>query len=481
MNYGSLAETVRNVQAGYDTINSVHHLTIPGSFSSFASGVNSIFSLSSNINVTGRWAFRIDSGPEGCVFNDTLVQLGDLFWSDSSCTQKCICNKSGIHCVTELCSFPETCQHTNLQFLCLNGTSPPTVITESDPCEQLDCTENEWCGEKHGVYGCFCDEHHHRPNNGSFDSSITCRNSSGTMSVSRCQLFEAGFPSSALHLCDSSCKGTVQDGKLVFHFDNNDHLCGTVLRSNGTHFIYENNIQGETAPSETLIIRQKKVKLYFSCAYPLYQAQSMDVAINPVESIIKKKLPAGSGSYHIRMTSYTDPDFRFPFTNETDIEVDEMLYVEVKTEGVDQHQLSTILDSCWATPINTEDYPIRWDLIIDECPNPEDGTVELIQSGISTVAQFSFRMFTFKNFSSIFVHCNVHLCLLNSSDCTPQCDSNHRRFTRDLSHYDHQPISFGPVDMKKYDRKIQRSSAPGQLTPVFTVIITLLATKTVML
>lgn len=81
---------------------------------------------------------------------------------------------------------------------------------------------------------------------------------------------------------------------------------------------------------------------------------------------MKKKLPAGSGSYHIRMTSYTDPDFRFPFTNETDIEVDEMLYVKVKTEGVDQHQLATILDSCWATPINTEDYPIRWDLIINE-------------------------------------------------------------------------------------------------------------------
>ncbi|KAF6732048.1 Alpha-tectorin, partial [Oryzias melastigma] len=321
---------------------------------------------------------------------------------------------------------------------------------ESDPCEQLDCTENEWCGEKHGVYGCFCDEHHHRPNNGTYDSSITCQNSSGTMSVSRCQLFEAGFPSSALHLRDSSCKGTVEDGKLVFHFDNNDHLCGTVLRSNGTHFIYENTIQSETAPSETLISRQKKIKLCFSCAYPLSQAQSMDVGINPVESIMKKKLPAGSGSYHIRMTSYTDPDFRFPFTNETDIEVDEMLYVKVKTEGVDQHQLATILDSCWATPINTEDYPIRWDLIINECPNPEDGTVELIQSGVSTVAQFSFRMFTFKNFSSIFVHCNVHLCLLNSSDCTPQCDSDHRRFKRDLSHYDHQPLSLGPVDMKKY-------------------------------
>ncbi|XP_023805555.1 IgGFc-binding protein [Oryzias latipes] len=358
---------------------------------------------------------------------------------------------------------------------------PALHCAQSDPCEQLNCTENEWCGEKHGVYGCFCDEHHHRPNNDSYDSSITCESSSGTMSVSRCQLFEAGFHSSALHLRDSSCNGILQDGRLVFHFDNNNHLCGTVLRSNGTHFIYENDIQSETAPPGTLISRQKKLKLCFSCAYPLSQAQSMDVGINPVESILKKKLPAGRGSYHIRMTSYMDPDFHFPFTSETDIEVDEKLYVEVQTEGVDQHQLATILDSCWATPVNTEDYPVRWDLITNECPNPEDGTVELIQSGISTVARFSFRMFTFTNFTSIFLHCNVHLCLLNGSDCTPQCYPNHRRFQRDLSHYDSQPISFGPVGMKKYDRKLKASRAPGQLTSVFTVVVTLLAAKTLIL
>uniref|UniRef100_A0A3B3DWK2 NIDO domain-containing protein n=1 Tax=Oryzias melastigma TaxID=30732 RepID=A0A3B3DWK2_ORYME len=66
MNYGSLAATVWN--AGYDTIGSVHHLTLPGSFSSSASGVNSTFSLSSNINVTGRWALRVDSGPEGSFY-----------------------------------------------------------------------------------------------------------------------------------------------------------------------------------------------------------------------------------------------------------------------------------------------------------------------------------------------------------------------------------------------------------------------------
>uniref|UniRef100_A0A3B5LPA4 NIDO domain-containing protein n=1 Tax=Xiphophorus couchianus TaxID=32473 RepID=A0A3B5LPA4_9TELE len=62
MNYGSIASMSRYVQAGYDTISSSHHFTIPGSFSSDATGPNSTFSLGSNVNVPGRWAFRVDHG-----------------------------------------------------------------------------------------------------------------------------------------------------------------------------------------------------------------------------------------------------------------------------------------------------------------------------------------------------------------------------------------------------------------------------------
>ncbi|KAK2820376.1 hypothetical protein Q5P01_023335 [Channa striata] len=45
-------------QAGYDSINSTNYFTIPGSFSNNASGSNSNFRLSSNVNVPGRWAFK---------------------------------------------------------------------------------------------------------------------------------------------------------------------------------------------------------------------------------------------------------------------------------------------------------------------------------------------------------------------------------------------------------------------------------------
>uniref|UniRef100_A0A3B3XMI4 ZP domain-containing protein n=1 Tax=Poecilia mexicana TaxID=48701 RepID=A0A3B3XMI4_9TELE len=289
------------------------------------------------------------------------------------------------------------------------------------------------------------------------DSNIECSSSSGTMSVSRCQLFEAGFHSSALHLQDSSCNGTLQDGRLVFHFDNDDHLCGTALRvNNGTHFMYENTIQGNVDPHGGLISRQRNLHLRFCCVYPLAQALSMAVGINPVESywlyyqmnltgrshkflfcsVLRKKLPVGTGSYRVRLIPYEDEGFHFPFSTNGNIEleVDQMFYVEVRTEGVDQRQFATVLDSCWATPVNQASYPVQ------------DGTVEVIQNGVSTVSRFSFRMFTFTNHTQIYLHCSVHLCLLSSNNCRAHCyPGHHTLFKRDVSYRDSAALSIGPL------------------------------------
>ncbi|XP_023196683.1 alpha-tectorin-like isoform X10 [Xiphophorus maculatus] len=392
-----------------------------------------------------------------------------------------------------LCSavsaYEKTC--TNLGLSIPNWRSP-LRCAETDPCEQLDCAEYEWCGKKNGVYGCFCDEQHHRPNNESYDSNIECSSSSGTMSVSRCQLFEAGFHSSALHLHDSSCNGTLQDGRLIFHFDNDGHLCGTALRSNGTHFMYENTIQGHVDPHGGLISRERNLHLDFSCVYPLAQALSMAVGINPVESILRKKLPVGTGSYSVRMIPYEDEGFHFPLSTNGNIEleVDQMFYMEVRTEGVDQRQFATVLDSCWATPVNQANYPVRWDLIASQCPNPEDGTVEVIQNGVSTVSRFSFRMFSFTNHTQIYLHCSVHLCLLRNNNCRAHCyPGYHTLFKRDVSYHDSSALSIGPlvlvaqpntgglIQRNGVNRKISTSDGTGHLASIVTLIVSLLMTR----
>uniref|UniRef100_A0A8C2C6S5 ZP domain-containing protein n=1 Tax=Cyprinus carpio TaxID=7962 RepID=A0A8C2C6S5_CYPCA len=313
-------------------------------------------------------------------------------------------------------------------------------------CSELSCSEDEHCGEKNGVYGCLCNRNHYRPHYDSFDFSETCESSSGSMSVSRCQLFEAGFSADILHLNDPSCKGTVRNGRVEFHFDYDEHICGTNLVANGTHFIYDNFILG-TPKSEGLISREKVLKLSFSCAYPQKQTLSMNMEISSLESIVHKSLPAGEGRYRVRMISYQDNEFTRPFTGSVDAELNQEMHVEVRVEGVDSRQFALVMDTCWATPVNDPDYTLRWDLIVQECPNPKDDTVELLQNGISTSSRFSFRMFIFTaNYTKLYLHCAVHLCLLSSNHCSPNCNSGqHWRKRRSLDFHDSSSISMGPL------------------------------------
>ncbi|XP_049916762.1 alpha-tectorin-like [Epinephelus moara] len=118
MNYGIIAATNYSVQAGYDTVDSIHHFSIPGSFSDSATGSNSNFRLSSNVNVPGRWAFRIDHGSAGCTFIGEPVLLGDSFWTDSTCAQRCICTSTGLQCQSQPCTFSHICQPDAFLFSC---------------------------------------------------------------------------------------------------------------------------------------------------------------------------------------------------------------------------------------------------------------------------------------------------------------------------------------------------------------------------
>ncbi|XP_043087122.1 pancreatic secretory granule membrane major glycoprotein GP2-like isoform X2 [Puntigrus tetrazona] len=318
----------------------------------------------------------------------------------------------------------------------------------TDPCAQLNCSEDEWCGEKNGVYGCLCNKNQTRSDY--LDFSESCESSSGSMSVSRCQLFEAGFPADVLHLNDPSCRGTVRNGRVEFHFDNDEHICGTNLVANGTHFIYSNYILGSPR-SEGLISRQKILKLPFSCVYPQTQSLSMNVEINPLESVVRKTLPAGEGRYQVRMTPYEDDEFTRPFTGRVNAELDQKMNVEVRVEGVDSRQFALVMDTCWATPVNDPDYSLRWDLIVRECPNPNDDTVELLQNGVSTSSRFSFRMFIFTaNSTKLYLHCAVHLCLLSSNSCSKDCNSGHQqRERRSLDFHDSASICMGPLMLSK--------------------------------
>jgi len=83
-------------------------------------------------------------------------------------------------------------------------------------------------------------------------------------------------------------------------------------------------------------------------------------------SVISEELPAGQGTYQIRMIPYLDAEFTSPYDGEVQIQVNQRIYVAVEVEGVDRNQIATVLDKCWATPVNDSEYHVSWNLIINE-------------------------------------------------------------------------------------------------------------------
>ncbi|XP_076864065.1 IgGFc-binding protein-like [Brachyhypopomus gauderio] len=388
----------------------------------------------------------------GCLYDGLYFHLVEQFWTPE-CSQHCECSATNeLSCVSTSCSPSEECAVRNGQRGCYSqmsstqmptSTSTTTINALVDHCEEVNCTEDEWCGEMEGVHGCFCNQDDPRPNPETYDAVEVCDGSSGTMSLSRCQLFEAGFSVHTLHLSDPSCRGTVQNGRLVFHFDNDYHICGTNLTANGTHFIYENTIQGGL----------ENLSLPFSCIYALTQTLTMTSELHPLQSTIYKNLPGGVGKYQVRMIPYRDPGFSHPYNGSADVEVDQRIYVAVLVQGVDSRQIATVIDSCWATPENDPDYAVRWDLIVKQCPNPDDNSVEVLQSGVSTTAHFSFEMFAFDGYPKVFLHCSIHLCLLQSNNCAVHCYHGYHRAARSVDIHDTSTISMGPFIRTERSRR----------------------------
>ncbi|XP_062388334.1 IgGFc-binding protein-like isoform X3 [Sardina pilchardus] len=401
-------------------------------------------------------------GDDTCVFEAEYTDLCSIITNSSGPFQQCHLHVDPqayfTSCVYDLCAYTPAndmlCSAVEAYETACNVLGLHTPEWRSalhcsavDPCEELDCTEDEWCGQKDGVYGCFCNEDHPRPHPECYDSVEFCSSSTGTMSLSRCQLFEAGFLADSLRLNDPRCNGTLQDGRVEFLFDNDNHICGTSLRSNSTHFIYENTIHGEANSASGPISRERQIDLLFCCVYPLTQTLSMNIEINPLESQITKKLPGGEGSYHVRMIPYEDAGFSHAFSGRVNVEVNQQIYVAVQVDGVDSRQIAMVIDSCWATPVNQPNCNIRWDLIRNECANPNDNTVELVENGVSTTGRFSFRMFTFHaNSSRVYLHCSIHLCLMANNDCTAHCyPGYHQRHRRSVDFHDSASISLGPL------------------------------------
>ncbi|XP_053733518.1 alpha-tectorin-like [Synchiropus splendidus] len=323
-----------------------------------------------------------------------------------------------------------------------NWRADTICVAAPEPfCPDKYCSSHEFCGERHSGDEkiCLCRAifaSKYRPTR-SFGEPTECERQSGQVNMARCLLEERSINFKTLHLNDQNCRGVLNKKTHMVTFGfNSSNACGTVVKTKGNQIIYKNSIMTRNVTAPGKIIRHNYLEVDFSCF--LTQPDVQTWAIKVKENSAFHMLSAGEFDYSLTMTLYTDPQRKKPYQKDEDIGLDEKVWVELKTNGLDEKLISVVTENCWATAEPLSNATLRYDLIIHGCPNPDDWTVKTHGNGDGTSNYFSFDVFRFTGYdSAVFLHCIVELCVKSGNNCIPQCNhGNRERRSVDEPSYD---------------------------------------------
>uniref|UniRef100_UPI0037E8F125 alpha-tectorin-like n=1 Tax=Semicossyphus pulcher TaxID=241346 RepID=UPI0037E8F125 len=313
-------------------------------------------------------------------------------------------------------------------------------------CQDKFCSDHEFCGQKHsgGPPRCLCRAifaSKYRPTS-SYGEPTVCAHKVAEVNLANCLLEEQGIQYTALHLNDQACKGKMDDKThmVKFNFDNGK-TCGTVVKANDTRIIYKNTIMTQNISTVGLIYRHDRVHIDFSCYYN--QPDIKSLAIKLKHSSVDRQITSGAWKYNLTMKASISADLMNPIMSSTEINLNERIWVELNTEGLDESIVHVVTDSCWATSQPSPSGNLKYDLIIKGCPNPSDDTVEVDNNGMGTHTVFSFNTFQFTGETSdVYLHCKVQLCVKKGNDCVPRCSQAGRWRRSAMSSYEDENPAF---------------------------------------
>ncbi|MEQ2196698.1 hypothetical protein XENOCAPTIV_009450, partial [Xenoophorus captivus] len=336
-------------------------------------------------------------------------------------------------CTDTLCSYPDL-DALKCQFLeayartcrlkhnaTLDGwRSKSECLNPEAFCQDRTCSDHEFCGEKTagGDTRCFCRAIYaskYKDRNTLGDPTV-CNQNSASLTLVNCLLEDAGVDYTVLHLKDLTCRGHMDKERhmVTFSFNSTNH-CGSEVTSNNNQIIYQNTISNDDGFSN-VITRRDQVFINFSCIY----LQEATKAFKIRSSSVIKVITSAVWNYTLTMNAYTDAARTHPVESNNEVWLDQKIWVELKTDGLDGDLISMVTKSCWATNQESDNGSLRYDLIKNGCANPADPTVTVEGNGEGTSNYFSFNMFQFSGRSgNIFLHCKLQLCVKEGNSCIP--------------------------------------------------------------
>ncbi|XP_015249955.1 PREDICTED: uromodulin-like [Cyprinodon variegatus] len=305
-------------------------------------------------------------------------------------------------------------------------------------CQDKLCGDHEFCGNKHsGKPGCLCRALFASKYkvSGTLGEPAVCKQNSGSITLVGCLLEEKGIDYSVLHLNDQSCRGVMDEEShtVTFSFDSSN-TCGTEITRNGSQVNYENTIM--TQNSSDVITRHDQVYIDFSCHHTQPEIKVVELRIK--DNSVVQHIKSGEWSYSVSMKAYVNAGYTKPI--DSAVLLNQKIWVELKTDGLDANTVAVVMDSCWATSQESDSSKPRYDLINDGCANPNDGTVEVEANGEGTSCYFSYNMFEFSGSAGeVYLHCKLQLCPKQQNNCIPDCSGGFRRRRRSATLRDGDP------------------------------------------
>uniref|UniRef100_A0A8D3ACZ4 ZP domain-containing protein n=1 Tax=Scophthalmus maximus TaxID=52904 RepID=A0A8D3ACZ4_SCOMX len=306
-----------------------------------------------------------------------------------------------------------------------------------DSCQDRFCSDHEFCGVRSysGQTGCICRAifASKYQSTSSFGEPTACAHKAASLTLAKCLLEDKAIDFSVLHLNDEACKGEMDNKThmVTFNFDSNNP-CGTVVMANNSQIIYKNTIMTRNSSTFDMINRHNPVHIDFSCFYSKPDIKNLGFKLK--DSSVTQRIASGEWIYNLTMKAYSSPETNEAFQVKDDVQVDQKIWVKLKTEGLDDKMVVAVTDSCWATDQPAETGTLRYDLIINGCPNPADSTVKVEDNGWGTSNSFSFNTFQFIGTNGqVFLHCKVELCVRKGNVCIPRCGQAERRRRSALS------------------------------------------------
>ena len=316
-------------------------------------------------------------------------------------------------------------------------TSPTCIERDSD-----DCGLWAVCGDS----GCECDlTQVPHPTQLSPEDHMTyeCDKDGMKVTINKCMMHKLGFVLSDLALNgvdmnydgplrisgQNSCRGRLdyQSGTDYIFQIHGSSDCGMVKEVTDGKITYKNAISGSKGLTDGVITRKRKTFIQFECSFTTDIQTS--IGIGEVARAEHNVVLDGKESIlDVSMALYTSSDFSTMASSDFQLRVPAEAYIGIEADLPAAYNVK--LEKCWATPTNDPSDPTAYTMIDSGCiVEAEIDFVDIITSGLTDKARFSFDSFIFGNDpeAKVFVHCDVYICNSINEDCTTDICTTNRK------------------------------------------------------